>query len=187
VERYEREPSALGELAAKLAKEKADTVFFLGSGAEAAALLRAAEGLGWRPRLLVTGAAADEGLYASPASFNGRIHVGLPAAAELEPQAAARYRALASARSLPAEHVSAQLAALAAAEVLIEGLKRTGRDLDRERFVEALEGLHRFATGYAPPVSFGAGRRVGARGAYVYSLDPAGRQLVPPGVWIDAE
>jgi ABC-type branched-subunit amino acid transport system substrate-binding protein len=184
--RFSREPFAPGELAVKLAGQKSDPVFFLGTGTEAAALLRAAEGLAWRPRLLVTGAAADAGLFSAPASFSGRIHVALPAASDPEPQAAARYRTLAATYRLPAEHLSAQLTALAAAEVLIEALKRAGRDLDRETFVEVLESLRRFSPGYAPPVSFGAGRRVGARGAYVYSLDLEGRRFVP-GAWIDAE
>ncbi|HEX6899501.1 MAG TPA: ABC transporter substrate-binding protein [Thermoanaerobaculia bacterium] len=185
VQRYLRGSFAAGELAAKLAAEKADPVFFLGSGAEAAALMRAAQGLRWSPRLLVTAAAADDSLFSPDAGFGGRIFVGLPTATA--PQAAARYRALAAAHSLPAEHLSAQLTALAAAEVLIEGLKRAGRDLDRESFVEILEGLRLFNTGYAPPVSYGAGRRLGARGAYVYALDLAGRRLAPSGTWVDAE
>jgi ABC-type branched-subunit amino acid transport system substrate-binding protein len=187
VVRYSRGSFAPAELAAKLAAEKADPIFFLGSGTEAAALARAAGDKDWRPRLLVTGAAADASLFSLAASFGGRIWVGLPAAPDLDPQAAARYRALAAAHSLPAEHVSAQLAALAAAEILVEGVKRAGRDLDRESFVEILENLRRFDTGYAPPVSFGAGRRLGAQGAYVYALEPASRGLAPGGAWIDAE
>ncbi len=185
VQRYLRGSFAAGELAAKLAAGKADPVFFLGSGAEAAALMRAAEGLRWRPRLLVTAASADDSLFAPGAGLDGRIFVGLPTATA--PQAATRYRALAAAHSLPAEHLSAQIAALAAAEVLIEGLKRAGHDLDRESFVEVLEGLRLFHTGYAPPVSYGAGRRLGARGAYVYALDLAAGRLAPSGIWIDAE
>ena len=187
VHRYGKEPFVPGELASKLAAEKRDPVFFLGTGAEAAGLLRAAEGLAWRPRLLVTGAAADAALFNVAASSAGRIYVALPAAPEPGPQAASRYRALAAAYSLPAEHLSAQLTALAAAEVLIEGLTRTGRDLGRESFVEALEGMRRFDTGYAPPVSYGAGRRLGARGAYVFEVDRNAGRLTPPGTWFDAE
>ena len=43
--------------------------------------------------------------------------------------ATSRYRALTAAHPLPAGNLSAQLTALAAAEVLIEGLTRAGRDL----------------------------------------------------------
>jgi ABC-type branched-subunit amino acid transport system substrate-binding protein len=187
VQRYEGEPFAPGELAAKLAAEKRDPVFFLGTGAEAAGLLRAAEGLAWHPRLLVTGAAADAALFNAAASSAGRIFVALPADPEPSGKGASRYRALAAAHSLPAEHLSAQLTALAAAEILIEGLTRTGRDLTREGFVETLEGLQRFETGYAPPVSYGAGRRLGARGAYVFEVDRTSGRLTPPGIWFDAD
>jgi ABC-type branched-subunit amino acid transport system substrate-binding protein len=184
--RYDRTPFSPGELAAKLAGGKADPVVFLGSGAEAAGLARALEALGWRPHLLVTGAAVEASLFSLGASFGGRIYAALPAPAALEAPAAARYRALAEGHALPPEHLSAQLAALAAAEVLIEGLKRAGRDLDRESFVETLEGLRQLPTGYSPPVSFGAGRRLGSQGAYVYAVEPAGG-LAPSGIWIDAE
>jgi ABC-type branched-subunit amino acid transport system substrate-binding protein len=186
VVRYGR-PLAPGEPAAQLAAEKRDPVFFLGTGSEAAAFLAAAEGIHWRPRLLVPGAAADAALLAAARGDRGRIFVALPAAPEPAPAAAARYRALAETHSLPREHLSAQLTALAAVEILIEGLKRAGRDLDRESFVETLEGLRRFESGYGPPVSYGAGRRLGSRGAYVFEVDRTSGRLAPSGTWFDAE
>src|SRR4028119_776140 len=59
-------------------------------------------------------------------------------------------RERAAARALPREHLSAQLTALAAAEVLGEGLRRTGRELTRERLIEQLEGFRKLQTAYAP-------------------------------------
>lgn len=184
VERYGREPFKAGELVERLAAAKADPLFFLGSGTEAAALLRAAEPTAWRPRLLATASAADDSFYAAPAAFDGRLFLALPASPDPKAQAAGRYRALGS---LPAGHLSAQLSALAAAEVLIQALERAGRDLDRESFVETLEGLRGFDPGYTPPVSYGPGRRLGARGAFIYTLDLAGRRLAPAGPWIDVD
>ena len=182
--RYGRQPFVPEELAGTLARAEADPVLFLGSGTEAAALLRAAAGLTWRPRLLATGSAADDSLFTAPSGFDGRLYLALPAAPQPGPEAAARYRALGP---LPAEHLSAQLSALAAADVLIEGLKQAGRDLTRERFVETLEGLRRFDTGYAPPLSFGPSRRLGARGAYLFRLDLSRQSLEPAGGWLEAE
>ena len=182
VERYGRE--SLPELAAKLATAKADPVFFLGSGAEAVALLRAAESRSWRPRLLVTAAASGPDLFAVPAAFDGRVFVALPAAPEPGPEAVARYRSLGP---LPPEHLSAQLSALAAAEVLIQALERAGRDFDRESFIETLEGIQRFDPVYSPPVSYGPSRRLGVRGASIHALDLAARRLAPAGTWIDAD
>ncbi|MFY9821899.1 MAG: ABC transporter substrate-binding protein [Thermoanaerobaculia bacterium] len=169
----------------RLAAEKADTIVFPGSGAEAVALLQTADRLGWHPRLLVTGAAADDALFGAPAAFDGRIYVALPSPpGGPEGEAAAAYRALGP---LPADSLSVQWAALAAAEVLIEGLKRAGRDLSRERLVDQLESLRSFATGYTPPITYGPARRLGARGAYVMKVDLQAKSFVPQGGWVEAE
>jgi ABC-type branched-subunit amino acid transport system substrate-binding protein len=168
-------------VARELAAAPADPVFFLGSGPEALALLRAAEPLGWRPRLLVTAAAADPSLLAAPPVFDGRIFVALPSLPGSPPAA---YRELGQ---LPSEHLSAQLTALAAAEVLAEGLRRTGRDLTRDRFLEQLEGLRKLPLVYGPPVSYSPIRRLGANGAYVLKVDRERGNFVDAGGWIEAE
>jgi ABC-type branched-subunit amino acid transport system substrate-binding protein len=170
IRRWQRGAFDPAALARQLAAIPADPVFFLGSGADAVALLRAAEPLGWRPRLLVTGAAADPSLLSAPPAFDGRIFVALPAAPGGPPPA---YRQLAAAFDLPGEHLSAQLTALAAAEVLAEGLRRAGRDLTRDRFIEQLEAIRKLPLVYGPPVSYSPARRLGANGAYVLQVDRA--------------
>jgi ABC-type branched-subunit amino acid transport system substrate-binding protein len=174
---------AAGDLE-RLAAAKADPVLFLGSGPEALALLQSADRLGWHPRLLATGAAADDALLGAPVAFEGRIFIALPSPpGGPEGETAAAYRALGP---LPADNLSAQWAALGAAEVLIEGLKRAGRDLSREKLVDQLESLRSFATGYSPPVTYGPARRLGARGAYVMSLDLRAKSFVPQGGWVES-
>lgn len=171
----------------RLAARKTDPVFFLGSGPEARTLLQAADRRGWHPRFLATAAAADGSLFGAPAAFAGKIFLALPAApGGLGPDAASAYQALASAARLPAEHLSAQLSALAAAEVLIAALERAGRDVSREKLVDRLEALRAFATGYVPPVTYGPNRRLGARGAYVVRVDLQEKRLAQEGGWIEA-
>ena len=189
VVRYRRDRFDPAALARDLAAREADPLLFLGSGPEAVALLLAAESLpGWRPRLLVTARAADGSLFEAPDAFDGRIVLALPApAGGATAEAEARYRALALAHELPAEHRSAQLAGLAAVEVLLEGLRRCGRELTRDGLIEKLEGLRQLATGYAPPLTFGPSRRLGAHGAYLMKVDLAGRKLEPEGGWVEAE
>ena len=190
VVRYRRDSYDPAALARDLAGREADPLLFLGAGAEAVALLRAAEALpGWRPRLLATARAADGSLAAAPRAFDGRIVLALPApAGGATAEAEARYQALARAHGLPAEHRSAQLAALAAVEVLAAGLERCGRDLTRDGLIEKLEGLRQLATGYAPPLTFGPSRRLGARGAYLVRVDLAGGRLAPAADgWVEAD
>ncbi len=177
-------PVSPGEVK-RLAAGKAESVLFPGSGADAVALMRAADGLGWHPRLLTTGAAADGVLFGAPAAFDDRIFIALPSSpGGPEREAAAAYRSLGA---LPAESLSAQWAALGAAEVLIEAMKRAGRELSREKLVDQLETLRQLATGYTPPVTYGPARRLGARGAYVMKLDLKAKSFVPQGDWVEAE
>ena len=78
-------------------------------------------------------------------------------------------------------------AALAAASVMVEGLRRAGRDLSRERFVQALESLNNYdPQGFAPAVSYGPDRRTGALGGYVVALDRS-HGLIPATGWISLD
>jgi hypothetical protein len=71
---------------------------------------------------------------------------------------------------------------MAEARILIEGLKRAGRDLSRERLVQALEGIYDFPAGYRQLVSFGANRRVGIRQVHVVAIENTGafREVTRP-------
>lgn len=177
-----------GQDVRKLAAAQADPVFFLGSGAEGLALLQEADRQGWRPRFLATAAAADDSLFRAPAAFDGKVFLALPMPpGGPAPDAAATYRDLAAKARLPAGNASAQFSALAAAEVLIEALERAGRDLSREKLVDELEKLRQLHTGFAPPITYSASRRLGARGAFVMRVDLAGKRLVPEGGWLEVE
>jgi len=52
------------------------------------------------------------------------------------------------------------------AKVLVEGLRRAGRDLTRERFLDALESISDFSLGIASPVSFSKDRHQGLERVY---------------------
>jgi ABC-type branched-subunit amino acid transport system substrate-binding protein len=101
------------------------------------------------------------------------------------PEGVAEYQKLARVRKLPSQYLATQLTALSSAKVLIERLKRTGRDINREKLIEALEGLYEFKTGFTAAVTYGPNRRVGALGAYIVSLDLEAKRFVPVGGWIE--
>lgn len=52
------------------------------------------------------------------------------------------------------------------AVVLVEGMRRAGKDLTREGLVAALEGLKGFETGITPPISYSPTTRVGHEGMF---------------------
>ena len=91
---------------------------------------------------------------------------------------------LAGTHKVSSQYIGAQLAALSSAKVLVEGLKRAGKDLSRERLVEELEQLRDFKTGLRPSVTYGPNRRLGAAGAYSVPVDFGRKNLDFPSEWV---
>jgi Cytochrome c len=60
---------------------------------------------------------------------------------------------------------------LAAVTLLTEGLKRSGRELDRESFVSAMEQIAIPGSPGAAPIAFGPGRRIGIQGTCIVRLE----------------
>ncbi|HKV10040.1 MAG TPA: cytochrome C, partial [Thermoanaerobaculia bacterium] len=59
--------------------------------------------------------------------------------------------------------------------------------VSRDRLITQLEALRQWDTGFAPPVTYGPNRRLGARGAYVVKLDLAKKTFEPAGGWVAVE
>jgi ABC-type branched-subunit amino acid transport system substrate-binding protein len=168
----------------------ADLLFLAAPGAEQARWLAAADRLGWRPRILTPGPLAGGGLLDAPSGFDRRIFLAFPTLpTDTSPAARAEVeeltRKLAPEKAgLARRDVPAQLASLAAAKLLMEALNRTGHELTRERLIGQLEKIDRFETGLTPTLAYGPGRRIGARGAYVVTLDLVKKGFVPASGWI---
>ncbi|UJX40696.1 ABC transporter substrate-binding protein [Desulfovibrio sp. JY] len=64
------------------------------------------------------------------------------------------------------------------ARVLIEGLRRTGRNLTRERFIDAVDSIENFSVGIASSVSFGPNRHQGMERVYFTRFDHGVFRLV---------
>jgi ABC-type branched-subunit amino acid transport system substrate-binding protein len=163
----------------------AEALVFLGSGADLAALVKEAQQERWTPALLLPGSLAGREILDLPASFQDKVFVSFAALASDRTRAGvAEFRALLDKHAIAPPYLAAQLSALAAAKILVEGLRRAGRDLRREKLITALEGLYNFETGLTPPVSYGPNRRIGALGAHILGVDLEKKRLVLPGQWI---
>jgi ABC-type branched-subunit amino acid transport system substrate-binding protein len=162
---------------ARLARRRVEVVVLLGGDADLAAFTRAAGAARWAPWLLVPGALASRALMDAPAGFQDRLLVAYPSVPSDERPAAAERLVRLAGPGGAGRHRAAQLSACVAASVMAEGLRRTGRNLSRERLVKSLEGLFAFETGLTPPVSFGPNRRVGAFGAHVVAVDLKARSF----------
>ena len=105
---------------------------------------------------------------------------------DITAQGSAEYRALLQKYKLTPRHNASQFAALAAAKIFVEGLKRAGADVSREQLITALESLYDFDTGLTPRIIFGPNRRIGAAGAYMVTINPETKEFVGVGSWVAA-
>jgi ABC-type branched-subunit amino acid transport system substrate-binding protein len=188
VQKFPYERAKPGDVAALVQSLKgADAVFIFGAAVETA-FFKEADAAGWHPDVFLLGALTGRDLVASvPAGFKEKVFLTFPSVpADVTEAGAGELRALSTKYKFEVRHTAAQLAALAAAKVLTEGLKRGGRDISRERLVSALEGLYEYETGLTPRLTFGPNRRIGAAGAYVVRVDPERKEFVPASGWVDA-
>ena len=171
-------------LAGELKAEGVQTVFFLSADGEEA-FISAAAAANWTPHVFLLGALSRKDLVKSvPLSFKHHVFLSFPSVpGDVGPEGLAELRALEEKYKFAPRHITSQLNAYAAAKIFTEGLKRAGRDLSRENLITALEGLYEYNTGVTPSITFGPNRRVGAKGAYVLSIDPAKREFVSNG-WV---
>jgi mono/diheme cytochrome c family protein len=167
-------------------KNDDDLLLLVGSGVDTSVILRRLAALQWRPRVLIAGASLPPEILDAGPSFRDRIFLAAPTL-PTDATADARRELLAfiARHHLPATQLAATMATVAAGRVFVDGLKRAGRELTREKLIASLETLYQFNTGLTPPVSYARGRHAGATGAYIVAVDVDRRTFVPmPDGWI---
>jgi ABC-type branched-subunit amino acid transport system substrate-binding protein len=169
----------------QLGEKGIGAVLLLGSSADLTAFMTEADKANWFPQILLQSGVLDRSVFDAPAGFEGKLLFTLPTSPnDHKVEALTEYRSLTEKYKLQPKHQAAQLSAYAAAKLLIEGLKRAGKDLSRERLIQVLEGFYEYQTGLTPPITWGPNRRIGAMGAYVVRVDIKGKQFVPASGWI---
>ena len=166
-----------------------DTIFFLGAGPEAMAVLREAEAVGWTPAVYMMGSLVGRSIGdAVSVKMKNKVFLAFPTVpADVSAAGAAEYSGLLQRNKLESTHAAAQASAIAAARILVHGLELCGKDLSRERLVTTLEGLYEYDTGLMPKITFGPNRRIGALGAYVVTIDPEKKLFPASTEWVAVE
>jgi ABC-type branched-subunit amino acid transport system substrate-binding protein len=166
-----------------------DLVVFLGVESELRLFLEAAATADWFPHVLAPGALAGGLLAEVPSGFEERLYLAYPTLPQdRKPWALREVSRLLGGNQLARSHVQAVLSAYSSAAVLVEALRRAGKDLGRRELTTELEGLYRFETGLTPPITFTANRRVGAQGAYVLGPASVAEGRLPETVdWVEVE
>jgi ABC-type branched-subunit amino acid transport system substrate-binding protein len=161
-----------------------DAVLFFGPGRDAQAFISEAGRRSWKPPFLIPAPMAGNHLYSLPPELAGPVLLTVPIPSP-DPSALdlGEFHRLRRKHNVGEKHMSLQLMAFAGAMLLEEGLKRSGRDVTREKFVDAVGSLYEFRTGVTPPVTFNENRRAGVRGAAIYRIDIDAKRLVPEAPW----
>ena len=183
---YATTPLDAAGIVPKIQRQGPDSILFLGTGEAAVIFMKEAERLRWSPSLYLLSSSVGREVFDAPPGFNHKIFVSFPTSpAAQTAEGIKEFRALSEKYKLPSQHRVAQLSAYSAAKILVECLKRAGKDVSREKLIAALEGLYRFETGLTPAITYGPNRRIGATGAYIISIDLGKREFVPTSEWIN--
>jgi ABC-type branched-subunit amino acid transport system substrate-binding protein len=174
---------------AALKEQRIESVFLLGSSADAGALFKNAEAAGWTGSIYLLGSLVGKEITdLVPANMKDRVFLAFPTLpTDVSEAGAVEYGALLEKYQLKLTHSAAQASAFAAAKVLVQALELAGKNLSRERLVTTLEGLYEFDTGLMPRITFGPNRRIGVFGAYIVTIDPEKKLFPASVVWIPVE
>ena len=171
-----------------LQRENINTVIFFGQTNDLQRLADESGRLDWQLDILMPGVFASKGMFDMPAGFGGRLFLGYSSMpTDHTARGVREFEKLHQDYAIDYRHSAAQISAFVAAEILVEGLKRAGRDLNRERLVNEIEGLSGFQAGLMPPISYNATRRIGALGGYVVALDLQQKKFAETSKWIELQ
>jgi ABC-type branched-subunit amino acid transport system substrate-binding protein len=176
------------DTAQMLQRENVGKVLFIGRATELQRLVDEAARLDWVSDFLLPGVFAGKSMFDIPADYEGQVLLGYSSIpADHTVNGVREFEKLHADHDFDYANSTAQISAFVATKVLIEGLKRAGRDLSRERLMKELEGLSAFQPGLMPPMSYNARRRIGALGGYVVSLDLEHKDFGEASKWIELQ
>jgi branched-chain amino acid transport system substrate-binding protein len=181
---YELSDRALGTHALKLKESGADTVILYPTTTHGALILKEMATHGYRPAVMASFTLADplmftlagelwEGAYVNVAGQVGPLTA---------PQAMRTIEILTKFEPTLKGKEYAGLYGAVSLMLAVEGLKRAGRDLTRDRFVAAMETITDFrGEGIGAPISFGPGRRHGLNAVMLMRAEKG--KLLPVSGW----
>jgi ABC-type branched-subunit amino acid transport system substrate-binding protein len=165
--------------AVELLKEKrASDVFFFGAAPDFKELAEEIDRAKLKTHLFSAVVMLGRGAFSVPASLSAQTFLAFPSALPNESEFG-EFLKLTREAKVELRNPAFQSMAFAAAKILFEAAKLSGKQVDRVSFINALERLHEFKTGVIPPVTFGPNRRVGSRTSYVVGIDVAKQQYIP--------
>jgi len=174
-----------GALVKRMKDAHVEALFFFDGIDELLALGEEAKRIAWKPYLFLSGSLAGDEIFKLPAGFQDKVFLAYAMDPSDQTRAgAAEFSQLQSRHGLAQAHMLAQIATYSAAKVLVEGLKRAGRDLSRGKLIASLEKMYQYETGLTPKLTYNANRRIGALGAHIVAIDLEKQRFRPVSQWV---
>jgi ABC-type branched-subunit amino acid transport system substrate-binding protein len=172
------------EAVGRLRSDNVNAVLFFGGRRQALAFAREADNRGWRPLFVAPATMVGNALQTAPPKFLSSVFVASP----LKPpdpasRKMAEFFSLGDKYDVGKRHRTFQFLAYSGAILLEEGLKRSGKEVTREKLVDSLGKVWKLETGVTPPLTFNPNRRAGALGAMILKVDASSRRYVPATEW----
>ncbi|MGB3096719.1 MAG: ABC transporter substrate-binding protein [Candidatus Deferrimicrobiaceae bacterium] len=175
---------SVADAVSRLREDDVNAVLFFGGPKEALAFAREAERLSWRPLFLAPAPMVGNALQSSPSGFLGSVYVASPLSApNRSSRKMAEFFSLGEKYRVGKKHRTFQFLAYSGAILLEEGLKRSGKGVTREKFVDSIGDVWQLETGVTPPLTYTPNRHAGALGAQILKVDPETRRLLPATEW----
>ncbi|HUO62368.1 MAG TPA: ABC transporter substrate-binding protein [Terriglobales bacterium] len=154
---YEVSDREFGAQAFKFKESGADTLFLAALNTHSASLVREMAKVGYRPRLVGSFSVGDhQAMYRLLGELWEGAYYSVIGAVPGEPEAKAVLDILIKYEPRLEGREGTALPGAANMIIAVEGLKRAGRNLTRDGFVEAMEGIRSFtALGISAPVTYG--------------------------------
>jgi len=160
---YEVSDRELGTQALKFKDSGADTLFLAALNTHSANLVREMAKVGYRPRLVGSFTIGDhQVMYRLLGELWEGAYYNVIGAVPGEPEAKAVLDILIKYEPKLQGREGTALAGAANMIIAVEGLKKAGRNLTRDGFIEAMEGIRNFTVlGLSAPITFGSDRHHG--------------------------
>lgn len=177
-----------GDVATLFEKEHAGAILYFGGPQEALAFARETERRGWRPIFLAPAPMVGNALLSAPREFLRSAYLTSPMGTpDASSKKMTEFFRLEEKSGEGRRHRAFQYLAFSGAVLLEEGLKRSGKGVTREKFVDAIGNVWKLETGVTPPLTYTPNRRVGALGAAILKIDPETLGYLPAADWREPE
>ncbi len=163
-----KEQKSFKEIFQQIEKTAPNQVLLVLSRSAEAQFFKELEAIKLPINILLFGSFSKTSIFDLPPFFDNKISLIYPSWVPTKTGKGIQFfQKLQSKYNLSSNFKQSQLAALAAAKLMIEGIQLSGRSITHENFINQLEGLYGYNTDYSPSLSFTKNQHTGSNQLFV--------------------